>query len=129
MVIVSYNNYANLLASQSAAVLRAFASQRNVLIVTTKSKKPDRESPIFMEILKDLQSTTGVVNDIREANRPSPFFNHLTTVSEGINILGWITVTPGSDIPKWIKENMEPVQYWGDRVSNNWKEKCAAPYT
>jgi len=34
------------------------------------------------------------INEIRDKNRASNVFNHLSTLSEGINALSWITVTP-----------------------------------
>ncbi|KAI4170152.1 MAG: hypothetical protein LQ343_005158 [Gyalolechia ehrenbergii] len=110
-----------LVAEQSAAVLRAFAAERKFLIVTTKAKKPDIQSPVYMEVLKDLQSTMGIVNDIREANRPSPLFGHLTTVSEGINVLTWVAIeTKPVDT---ITESLSSAQFWGNRVIKEYKEK------
>ncbi|KAL8827990.1 MAG: hypothetical protein Q9170_006786 [Blastenia crenularia] len=110
-----------LVAEQSAAVLRAFAAERKFLIVTTKAKKPDIQSPVYMEVLKDLQSTMGVVNDIREANRASPLFGHLTTVSEGINVLTWVAIeTKPVDT---ITEMLSSAQFWGNRVIKEYKEK------
>ncbi|KAL9595485.1 MAG: hypothetical protein Q9219_006414 [cf. Caloplaca sp. 3 TL-2023] len=110
-----------LVAEQSAAVLRAFAAERKFLIVTTKAKKPDIQSPVYMEVLKDLQSTMGVVNDIREANRASPLFVHLTTVSEGINVLTWVAIeTKPVDA---ITETLGTAQFWGNRVIKEYKEK------
>lgn len=32
--------------------------------------------------------------EIKDKNRPSTQFNHLSTLGEGINCLGWITITP-----------------------------------
>lgn len=74
-----------------------------------------------MEILKDLQSTMGAVNDIREANRGSPFFNHLTTVSEGIAMLGWITIDPKP--ADYVTDTLGSAQYNGNRVLREYKDK------
>ncbi|KAL8724867.1 MAG: hypothetical protein Q9166_007696 [cf. Caloplaca sp. 2 TL-2023] len=110
-----------LVAEQSAAVLRAFAAERKFLIVTTKAKKPDIQSPVYMEVLKDLQATMGVVNDIREANRASPLFKHLSTVSEGINVLIW--VANENKPAETITEMLSSAQFWGNRVIQEYKEK------
>ena len=110
-----------LVAEQSASVLRAFAAERKFLIVTTKAKKPDIQSPVYMEILKELQSTIGMVNDIRVANRASPFFNHLTTVSEGIAMLGWITVEPKP--LDYLTDMLSSAQFYGNRVMKEYKDK------
>ncbi|KAL8712016.1 MAG: hypothetical protein Q9220_003712 [cf. Caloplaca sp. 1 TL-2023] len=110
-----------LVAEQSAAVLRAFAAERKFLIVTTKAKKPDISSPVYMEVLKDLQSSMGVVNDIREANRASPLFGHLSAVSEGISVLIWVA---NENKPRdTVTETLSSAQYWGNRVIKEYKEK------
>lgn len=106
---------------QSAAVLRAFAAERKFLIVTTKAKKPDIQSPVYMEVLKELHTTMGVVSDIREANRTSPLFQHLSIVSEGISVLFWVAnETKPVDT---ITEMLISAQYWGNRVVQQYKEK------
>ncbi|KAL2049618.1 hypothetical protein ABVK25_010078 [Lepraria finkii] len=110
-----------LVAEQSSAVLRAFAAERKFLIVTTKAKKPDIQSPVYMEILKELQSMMGAVNDVREANRASPLFTHLTTVSEGIAMLGWITVDPKP--ADFVTECLSSAQFYGNRIIKEYKEK------
>ena len=63
----------------------------------------------------------GAVSDIREANRTSPFSNHLTTVSEGIAVLGWITIDPKP--AAYIGDMMGSAQYYGNRVIKEYKEK------
>ncbi|MCJ1431539.1 hypothetical protein MMC27_000892 [Xylographa pallens] len=110
-----------LIAEQSASVLRAFAAERKFLIVTTKGKKPDIQSPVYMEILKELQSTIGIVNDIRVANRGSPYFNHLTMVSEGIAMLGWVTIDPKP--VDFVNETLSSAQFYGNRVLKEYKDK------
>lgn len=74
-----------------------------------------------MEILKDLQAMMGAVNDIREANRGSPLFTHLTTVSEGIAVLAWITIDPKP--ADYVAEILGSAQYHGNRVIKEYKEK------
>lgn len=74
-----------------------------------------------MEILKELQSMMGFVNDIREANRGSPLFTHLTCVSEGIAVLGWITIDPKPS--DYIMEMLSSAQFYGNRIINQNKEK------
>ena len=106
---------------QSAAVLRAFAAERKFLIVTTKARKPDIQSPVYMEILKDLQAMMGAVNDIREANRGSPLFTHLTTVSEGNAVLAWISIDPKP--AEYVAEILSSAQYHGNRVIKEYKER------
>ena len=89
-----------------------------------KAKKPDIQSTVYMEILKDLQSMMGAVNDIREANRASPLFTHLTTVSEGIAVLGWITIDPKP--VDYVSEMLSSAQFYGNRIITLNKEKLVS---
>ena len=66
----------------------------------------------------------GAVNDIREANRASPLFTHLTTVSEGIAVLGWITIDPKP--AEYVSEVLSSAQFYGNRIIKEYKEKSAA---
>ncbi len=91
------------------------------MIITTKAKKPDIQSPVYMEILKELQTMMGAVGDIREANRGSPLFNHLTTVSDGIAMLGWITVEPKPT--DFVNETLGSAQFYGNKVLKEYKDK------
>lgn len=63
----------------------------------------------------------GAVNDIREANRASPLFTHLTTVSEGITVLGWITIDPKP--ADYVTEVLSSAQFYGNRIIKDYKVK------
>ena len=76
-----------------------------------------------METLKELQETFGAVDGVREANRGSPLSNHLTTVSEGIPMLGW--VTHDSKPADFVTEMLNAAQFYGNRVHKEYKEKYA----
>lgn len=69
----------------------------------------------------------GAVNDIREANRASPLFTHLTTVSEGIAILGWITIEPKP--ADYITEVLDSAKFYGNRIIKEYKEKSASSHS
>ncbi|KAI9824406.1 MAG: hypothetical protein M1832_001941 [Thelocarpon impressellum] len=107
-------------AEQSSGVLRAFGAERKILIVATRARKPDVQSPLYMEILTDLQRQISIVCDIREVNRASPFFNHLSAVSDGINALGWITE---SKPVEQLADALSSAQFYGNRVLQEYKEK------
>lgn len=74
-----------------------------------------------MELLKPLQEAITSVNDIRDANRGKPFFNHLSAVSESISVLGWVTYEPKPH--KFVESCLESAQFWGNRVLKEFKEK------
>ncbi|KAJ9623402.1 suppressor of rasval19 [Taxawa tesnikishii (nom. ined.)] len=111
------------ISEQAQAVSRAFVAQRQFLYVSTKAKKPDMTSPQFSELIKDLQQEMSTVNDIREANRASPFKDHLAMVGEGMGALQWV-VFEGKPAD-YVAEVLGGVQLFGNRVLKEYKEKDA----
>ncbi|KAI5238183.1 hypothetical protein E4T43_07593 [Aureobasidium subglaciale] len=107
--------------SQAHAVSRAFAAQRQYLIVANKAKKPDMTSPAFSELIKDLQQEMGTVNDIKDSNRASPFKDQLNMVAEGMGGLQWV-VFEGKPAD-YVGEILGGVQLFGNRVLKEYKEK------
>ena len=93
-------------------------------MVTTKAKKPDIQSQTYMETLKGIQETMGSVDGIKVANRGSQFSNHLAAVSDGIPMLGWVTVDPKPN--DYVKEMVDSAQFYGNRVIKEHKEKLLA---
>jgi adenylyl cyclase-associated protein len=73
-----------------------------------------------MELLKPLQESISAVTDIRDANRGKPTFNHLSTVSESISVLAWVTVEPKPH--KHVEESLGSAQYWGNRILKEYKD-------
>jgi len=55
------------------------------------AQKPDMGSATFMKLLEPIQKALASIIEIKDANRPSPLFNNLSTVAEGIPALGWFT--------------------------------------
>ena len=78
-----------------------------------------------MEILKDLQGAMGAVSDVLQVNRGSPIQNQLATVSEGISMLGWITVEPKP--ASSVTDTFEAAQFYGNRVLKEFKDKYGTP--
>jgi adenylyl cyclase-associated protein len=80
------------LKSQVGLVEKAVQEQRKLLAIAAKSKKPDDAS-----LGKLLQPTSDLMQQIvaiRDKQRTSKQFNHLSTLSEGISCLGWVAVSP-----------------------------------
>lgn len=61
------------------------------------------------------------IQDFREKNRGSQFFNHLSAISESIPALGWVAVAP-TPAP-YVKEMNDAGQFYTNRVLKDWKEK------
>ena len=79
-------------------------------------------SPAFGELIKDLQHEMSTVGDIKEANRTSPFKDHLAMVAEGMGALQWV-VFEGKPAD-YVADVLGGVQLFGNRVLKEYKEKC-----
>lgn len=102
---------------QAAKVLQGFKEQRKFLLITTKAKKPDltgSDTSTYQNLLKPINEAIRASNEIKDSNRPSPFFPHLSTVADGMIVLAWVTV---ENRPfKHVEETLGSVQYWGNKV-------------
>lgn len=110
-------NHGSNLEMQSKAILRAFEAERTYLYIALKAKKPDQQSP---DLLGDLRKASDEINNIREANRPSPLFNHLSAVAEGVVSLGWFFEPRPAE---FVRESIAGAQFYGDRVLREYKGK------
>lgn len=112
IVILSTNYY-----FQAEAVLQAFQAERTFLLVTTKAKKPDQLAP---ELMTELHKASDSINNIRESHRSSPFFDHLSAVSEGIVALGWFFEPKPAT---FVNDMVGGIQYYGNKVLKQYKDK------
>lgn len=106
-------------ATQAGYVKNAFNAQLAYIKLATESAKPaDSRVP---ELLKPTSDQISAIQNFREKNRTSKFFNHLSAVSESIPALGWVCVspTPGPH----VKEMNDAGQFYTNRVLKDWKEK------
>lgn len=83
------------------------------------SKQPDGKG--LQELIKPLQTELAAITALKDKNRPSPLFAHLSMVADGIPALGWVVVapTPGP----YINDMKDAAQFYANRVIKDWKEK------
>lgn len=108
-------------AKQSEFVNKAFNAQLQYITLASTSSQP---SPAQVpNLLKPTSDQISAIQEFREKNRTSPFFNHLSAISESIPALGWVCVspTPGPH----VKEMNDAGQFYTNRVLKDWKEKDA----
>jgi len=74
-----------------------------------------------VSLLAPMSTQIQQIQDFREKNRGSPFFNHLSAISESIPALGWVAVSP-TPAP-YVKEMNDAGQFYTNRVLKDWKEK------
>ncbi|KAI9639930.1 suppressor of rasval19 [Ciborinia camelliae] len=108
-------------SQQASSVLKAYVGQRRYILITTKSKKPSMQDEPYQKLIKPLQDSFTAVDEIRKANRASPYFNHLSAVSESIGVLAWVTMD--NKPHKHVDESLGSAQYYGNRVLKDFKEK------
>ncbi|KAF2093337.1 hypothetical protein NA57DRAFT_69130 [Rhizodiscina lignyota] len=115
--------FGGVIAEQATAVSRAFAAQRQFLLISTKAKKPDMTSTTFMDILKDLQTEMMKADDIRQSNRASPQKDHLAMVADGVGALGWITMERSPKPADYVQDLFGGAQMYGNKVLKEFKDK------
>ncbi|KAL1465671.1 hypothetical protein WDU94_005223, partial [Cyamophila willieti] len=106
-------------AAHAKLVSEAFQAQQQFLTVASQSKDPG--SGDKMRLLQPTSDKISAIQALREKNRASPFFNHLSAISESIPALGWVTVAP-TPAP-YVKEMNDAGQFYTNRVLKDWKEK------
>lgn len=108
-------------ATQADFVKKAFDAQFAFIKQAAASAKPGQD--VLMKLLAPTSEQISAIQAFREKNRTSPFFNHLSAISESIPALGWVCVapTPGPH----VKEMNDAGQFYTNRVLKDWKEKDA----
>ena len=100
----------------------ALIGQRRFLLISSKAKKTtDVSSKDFLELVKPMHEGIVSANDIRDSNRANPSFNQLSTVSESVNFVAWVTLDTKPH--KHVEESLGSGQYWGNRVLKEFKER------
>lgn len=101
----------------------AFNALQDLLQTASASKRPTDNVALQQSLLPLQKALTGVAN-IKDKNRPSPLFFHLSTVADGIPALGWVAVEP-TPVP-YINEFKDAAQFYGNRVIKENKDKDKA---
>jgi len=107
------------IAEHAALVQKAFNAQKQFLIIASTYAKPgDAE---YQNLLTETANAITEIQQFREKRRSSPFFNHLSGVSESIPALAWVTIspTPGPH----VKEMNDAGQFYTNRVLKDFKDK------
>ncbi|KAK9451017.1 adenylate cyclase associated N terminal-domain-containing protein [Limtongia smithiae] len=107
--------------SEEASLLAdAFTAERDFLLVVSKSKKPTTGAPVYMDLFKPITSKVEAIQSIREGNRKSKFFNHLSTISEGVSALFWIGQEP-APVP-FVGEIKDSAMFYSNRVLKEYRD-------
>lgn len=99
--------------------LSAVKEQLRLLQLAAQYVKPSDAQ--IQSLIKPLASKIEAIQAFREKHRASPFFNHLSTISESIPALGWVVVSP-TPAP-YVKDMSDSGQFYGNKVLVAYKEK------
>lgn len=98
----------------------AFVEQGKFLELVLQSQQPDMTDPALAKALEPMNAKCTKINELKDSNRKSPFFNHLNTFSESNAVFYWIGIpTPVS----YITDTKDTVKFWSDRVLKEYKTK------
>ncbi|XP_076176279.1 adenylyl cyclase-associated protein 1 isoform X1 [Ptiloglossa arizonensis] len=107
-------------ATHSKLVEKAFQIQLEFIRTAATRAAPVSQSE-KVSLLSLTSTQIEQIQDFREKNRGSQFFNHLSAISESIPALGWVAVSP-TPAP-YVKEMNDAGQFYTNRVLKEWKEK------
>uniref|UniRef100_A0A1W7RJJ1 Adenylyl cyclase-associated protein n=1 Tax=Agkistrodon contortrix contortrix TaxID=8713 RepID=A0A1W7RJJ1_AGKCO len=93
-------------------------TERILLVTASQCQQPIASN--FSVVLKPISDQIQVVQNFREKNRGSKFFNHLSTVSESIPALGWVAMAPKPG--PYVKEMTDAAMFYSNRVLKEYKD-------
>ncbi|XP_063168535.1 adenylyl cyclase-associated protein 1 [Candoia aspera] len=93
-------------------------TERTLLVTASQCQQPIASN--FSVLLKPISDQIQVVQNFREKNRGSKFFNHLSTVSESIPALGWVAMAPKPG--PYVKEMTDAAMFYSNRVLKEYKD-------
>jgi adenylyl cyclase-associated protein len=118
------NDIGGLVAEQTAKVVELFKEERKFLLIATKAKKPDvagADMSIFQDLMKPIGTLITAITDIKDANRADKSYNNLSTVSESILAMAWVSIDTKPF--KHVEESLGSAQFWGNKILTANKNK------
>jgi adenylyl cyclase-associated protein len=109
----------DLVAKQAEVVVKAVQQQRELIAKAVVCKKPSQET--LQKLLEPTSNLIKEVIDLRDKNRTSPLFNHLSTISEGIGALGWVLVSPTPG--PFVAEARAASEFYSNRILKDYRGK------
>jgi len=100
-------------------VKAAVNAQLDMLKVAASSKKPSQD--VLQKLVKPTNDLMTQISEFRDSNRSSKFFNHLSTVSEGIPALGWVVVSPTPG--PYVADTRGASEFYSNRILKDYKGK------
>jgi adenylyl cyclase-associated protein len=106
------------LKTQVGLLEKAVQEQRKLLVIASKSKKPDDAA--LGKLLQPTSDLMQQIGAIRDKHRTSKQFNHLSTLSEGISCLGWVAVSP-TPVP-FVNDARASSEFYSNKILVEFKK-------
>ncbi|XP_050526087.1 adenylyl cyclase-associated protein 1 [Daktulosphaira vitifoliae] len=106
-------------SAQADLVQSAFQAEFQFIKYASEHSTPSNDEK--QKLLQPTSSKIQEIQTLRERSRGSPYFNHLSAISESIPALGWVAVAPAP--APYVKESNDTGQFYTNRVLKDWKEK------
>ncbi|KAI1081795.1 adenylate cyclase-associated CAP [Whalleya microplaca] len=105
------------LGRQATRLLNAFQEQRKILLLSTKATKPDAMG--FQKLIRPMSDAIADIIEIKEHSRGDKTYDHLSSVADGIGVMGWIyvEVSPFRHVDQYLGYS----QYFGNKVMKEYK--------
>lgn len=106
---------------EAATLFRdALKAEVPFLVVALQLQKPDITDPTLPKLLEPINQRVLKIVEIKDNNRPSSFFSHLSTISEGSPVLGWVMLdTPVSFVPEF----KDAASFYSNRILKDSKDR------
>ncbi|KAF9916943.1 hypothetical protein FBU30_001070 [Linnemannia zychae] len=110
-----------LVEEQADHVGKLLAAQREMVAIAASSHKPPMTSDVFRLLLEPTQQELTQILEIREKNRSGANALHLSTLAEGIQCFGWVSIEskPGA----YIGQAKETAKIQASKVISEWKDR------
>ncbi|XP_034016392.1 adenylyl cyclase-associated protein 2 [Thalassophryne amazonica] len=99
-------------------VIDALQTQRTFLKMAATHQEPAQTA--LQDLFKPISNHIQEIQNFRERNRGSSFFNHLSAVSESVPALGWVAVSQKPGL--YVKEMNDAAIFYTNRVLKDFKE-------
>lgn len=101
-------------------VTKTASAKRDFLNLASKCKAPTDQA-LLAKLLQPTSQGIQEIMELRESKRQSPFFNHLSTISESIPGFGWVSVSPTPG--PYVKEFIDAGMFYSNRILKEFKDK------
>lgn len=99
-------------------LIKVFEGQLKLLRYSFLAKKPDYHCDAFTSLHREISSHAQNIIDLRESNRGSKFFNHLSDLAEGVPGMGWTTCDDAVGI---LGDFRDSAQFYANRIMKEFR--------